>query len=143
MAGWVLWLVLAAALAIGAIVTRAFIFVPLAIAAGVAAVAAYLGLPSIGPAIVFVVALLVTLLISRRMAVRRRRKHAAVRARRRALVGRRATVLERIANSEGVGCVRIGREVWNARSYDEEREIAEGTQVEVVGVRGATALVID
>ena len=34
-----------------------------------------------------------------------------------ALVGKQATVLERIANGEGVGCVRIDGEVWTARAY--------------------------
>ena len=34
-----------------------------------------------------------------------------------ALVGRDATVVERIANNEGVGCVRIDGEVWTARAY--------------------------
>jgi membrane protein implicated in regulation of membrane protease activity len=52
-------------------------------------------------------------------------------------------VLERIANDEGVGCVRIeGGEVWTARSYDEDEVIDVGERVEVVEIRGATALVM-
>ena len=51
-----------------------------------------------------------------------------------------ATVLERIANHEGVGCVRIDGEVWTARSYDEDEVIDAGERVEVVEIRGATAL---
>jgi len=51
-------------------------------------------------------------------------------------------VLERIANREGVGTVRIGGEVWTARSYDENEVIPVGEQVEVVEIRGATALVM-
>ena len=53
------------------------------------------------------------------------------------------SVLERIANDEGVGCVRIeGGEVWTARSYDEDEVIDAGERVEVVEIRGATALVM-
>ena len=37
-----------------------------------------------------------------------------------ALIGKRAIVLERIANDEGVGCVKIDGEVWTARAYDED-----------------------
>ena len=60
-----------------------------------------------------------------------------------ALVGRRAIVLERIANDEGVGCVKIdGGEVWTARSYDEREVIDAGERVEVVEIRGATAMVM-
>jgi membrane protein implicated in regulation of membrane protease activity len=51
-------------------------------------------------------------------------------------------VLERIANSEGVGVVKIGGEVWTARAYDDGQEIDAGEQVEVVEIRGATALVM-
>jgi membrane protein implicated in regulation of membrane protease activity len=51
-------------------------------------------------------------------------------------------VLERIANDEGVGCVRIGGEVWTARSYDDDEVIDAGERVEVVEIRGATALVM-
>jgi membrane protein implicated in regulation of membrane protease activity len=60
-----------------------------------------------------------------------------------ALVGRRAVVVERIANGEGVGCVKIAGEVWTARSYEEDGVIEAGAQVEVVEIRGATALVLE
>jgi membrane protein implicated in regulation of membrane protease activity len=58
-----------------------------------------------------------------------------------ALIGRSAIVLERIANDEGVGAVRIDGEVWTARAYDEDEVIAAGAKVQVVEIRGATALV--
>src|SRR6266581_3625926 len=53
-----------------------------------------------------------------------------------------AIVLERIANDEGVGCVKIDGEVWTARSYDHDEVIDAGERVEVVEIRGATALVM-
>jgi membrane protein implicated in regulation of membrane protease activity len=56
-------------------------------------------------------------------------------------VGQTGMVLERIANDEGVGCVRIEGEVWTARAYDEDEVIDPGTRVHVVEIRGATALV--
>ena len=46
------------------------------------------------------------------------------------------------ANRESVGTVKIGGEVWTARAFDEEQVIAAGEQVEVVEIRGATALVM-
>ena len=52
-------------------------------------------------------------------------------------------VLERIANDEGVGCVRIDGEVWTARSYDDDDVIEAGKRVHVVEIRGATALVTE
>ena len=52
-------------------------------------------------------------------------------------------MVERIANLEGVGCVRIDGEVWTARSYDEDEIFEAGTRVQVVEIRGATALVTE
>ena len=60
-----------------------------------------------------------------------------------ALVGKQAVVLERIANREGVGCVRIDGEVWTARSLFDDRVIEQGTVVDVVEIKGATALVTE
>jgi membrane protein implicated in regulation of membrane protease activity len=52
-------------------------------------------------------------------------------------------VLERIANAEGLGCVRIDGEVWTARSYLDDETYEPGARVQVVEIRGATALVTD
>ncbi len=79
----------------------------------------------------------------RPVARRHRRLPPPIRTGAAALVGQRAMVLERIANDEGVGCVRIdGGEVWTARSYDDDEVIEVGERVEVVEIRGATALVM-
>ena len=56
-------------------------------------------------------------------------------------MGKQATVLERIANGEGVGCVRLDGEVWTARAYDDDETFEAGTRVQVIEIRGATALV--
>ena len=49
-------------------------------------------------------------------------------------------VIERIASDERLGCVLEG-EVWTARAYDEDEVIEAGQRVQVVEIRGATALV--
>ena len=76
------------------------------------------------------------------MARSHRRLPPSIRTGAAALIGRPAIVLERIANNEGVGCVKIDGEVWTARSYDEDEVIDAGERVEVVEIRGATALVM-
>jgi membrane protein implicated in regulation of membrane protease activity len=92
---------------------------------------------------VFLAASAIIVLTLRPVAMRHRRLPPAIRTGAAALVGRRAMVLERIANDEGVGCVRIdGGEVWTARSFDDDRVIEAGERVEVVEIRGATALVM-
>jgi membrane protein implicated in regulation of membrane protease activity len=58
-----------------------------------------------------------------------------------ALVGARATVLERVDDTDGR--VRIGGEEWSARAYLDGQVIEPGTRVEVVEIKGATALVLE
>jgi membrane protein implicated in regulation of membrane protease activity len=42
-----------------------------------------------------------------------------------------------------VGCVKIDGEIWTARSLYEDQVIEPGTPVEVVQIKGATALVTE
>ncbi|HZL54938.1 MAG TPA: NfeD family protein [Solirubrobacteraceae bacterium] len=142
MGSWVLWTIVAAAFTLGELHTNSFYLAPFAVGGAVAAVLAALGAGGVVALVAFVVAAILFLALLRPLAVRRRRGVPAIRTGAAALVGQPALVLERIANREGIGTVRIGGEVWTARSYDEDEVIAAGEQVEVVEIRGATALVM-
>jgi membrane protein implicated in regulation of membrane protease activity len=140
---WILWLVAAAVLGIGEMHQGGLYLLPFALGAALAGVVSLLGVGTLLSAIVFVLASVIVVGTLRPVARRHRRLPPAIRTGAAALVGKRATVLERIANDEGVGCVRIeGGEVWTARSYDEDEVIDAGDRVEVVEIRGATALVM-
>jgi membrane protein implicated in regulation of membrane protease activity len=93
-------------------------------------------------AVAFLASSVAILTLLRPVAMRHRRLPPALRTGAAALVGQHALVVERIANREGLGTVKIGGEVWTARSFDEDREIDAGEQVEVIEIRGATALVL-
>jgi membrane protein implicated in regulation of membrane protease activity len=56
-----------------------------------------------------------------------------------ALVGKNATVLERVDSDHG--CIRLEGETWSARPYDEDDAYEAGARVQVIEIRGATALV--
>jgi membrane protein implicated in regulation of membrane protease activity len=100
-------------------------------------------MPFVGSLAIFLVVSIALLLALRPLARSHRRTPPAIRTGTAALVGKPATVLERIANDEGVGCVRIDGEVWTARAYMDEETYEAGTHVQVVEIRGATALVTD
>jgi membrane protein implicated in regulation of membrane protease activity len=138
---WILWAVVASAFTLGELHTNSFYLAPFAIGAAVAAVVAAAGAGGLVAVLAFLAAAVLFLLLLRPLAARR---HAvpALRTGTAALVGRHALVLERIANREGVGRVRIGGEVWTARAYDDDQVFDGGEQVEVVEIRGATALVM-
>jgi membrane protein implicated in regulation of membrane protease activity len=140
---WVIWLIAACVLGVGEMHQGGFYLAPFAAGAALAAVLALLGVGAGLSAIVFVLASVIVFATLRPVAQRHRRLPPSIRTGAAALIGRPAIVLERIANDEGVGCVKIdGGEVWTARSYDEHEVIDAGERVEVVEIRGATALVM-
>lgn len=140
---WILWLIAACAFGIGEMHTGGLYLLPFAIGAGIAAAVSLLGVGALLTGTLFIASSVVVMGALRPVARRHRRLPPAIRTGAAALVGRRATVLERIANDEGVGCVRIeGGEVWTARSYAEDEVIEAGERVEVVEIKGATALVM-
>jgi membrane protein implicated in regulation of membrane protease activity len=143
MEDWLLWLILAVVFGVGEIATLGFFLAPFAGGAGAAAVVSAVGVPFVGSLAVFLLVSVLLLAALRPLARRHMRMPPALRTGTAALVGKQATVLERIANDEGVGCVRIDGEVWTARSYMEDETFEAGRQVQVVEIRGATALVTD
>jgi membrane protein implicated in regulation of membrane protease activity len=139
---WIVWLVVACLLGLGEMHQGGFYLAQFAIGAGLATIMALLGVGAALSGIVFLVSSGIVFATLRPVARRHRRLPPSIRTGAAALVGKRALVLERIANEEGVGCVRIDSEVWTARSYDEDEVIDAGERVEVVEIRGATALVM-
>jgi membrane protein implicated in regulation of membrane protease activity len=142
MPGWVFWVVVMGATGIGEMLTAGFFLAPFAIGAALAAIVDLAGAPELAAWIVFVFASIGTLGLVRPIALRHLKMPPAIRTGGAALVGKRAVVLERIVNNEGVGCVKIDGEVWTARSFDEDQIFDPGERVEVVEIRGATALVM-
>jgi membrane protein implicated in regulation of membrane protease activity len=137
---WLLWAIVAVALAIGEIFTPGLFFLgPIAVAAVVAMIAAALGAGWAIDLVVFAGGAAASLAVLRPIARSHLRMPAALRTGTAALVGARAVVLERVYASGGR--VRIGGEVWSARALDESQVIEPGTSVQVAEIEGATALV--
>jgi membrane protein implicated in regulation of membrane protease activity len=139
MSAWVIWMVVAGALAVGEILTLSFFMGPLAVAAALAALAALLGAGTALQLLVFIVASVASLGVLRPVARRHLHTPAKIRTGTAALVGARAVVLERV-DVDG-GSVKLAGEVWSARSYDEDEVIEPGMRVQVIQIEGATALV--
>jgi membrane protein implicated in regulation of membrane protease activity len=140
---WLLWLIAAVVFGVGEILTLGFFLAPFA---GGALVAALLTAVGAGAAVgwaVFLVVSVVLLAALRPIARSHRSQPPRLRTGTAALVGKTGMVVERIANDEAVGCVRIDGEVWTARSYDDDDVIEAGKKVQVVEIRGATALVTE
>jgi membrane protein implicated in regulation of membrane protease activity len=140
-ADWVLWVIAAGVLAAGEVLTMGFFLGPVAVAAAIAAVVAVVGGGIVAQFIVFIVCSVASIAFLRPIARRHLHTPAQIRTGTAALVGSRAVVLERVDADRG--SVKIGGEVWSARSYDEESVFEPGDRVEVLKIDGATALVHD
>lgn len=139
MEDWVLWVIAAAVLTVGEVFTLAFLLGPIAIAAALAAVVAGAGAGAEVQVGVFAAASVASLAFIRPIAQRHLRTPAKIRTGTAALIGTRAVVIDRV--SADAGSVKIGGEVWTARPFDEDQVIEPGVRVEVLQIRGATALV--
>lgn len=140
---WLIWLIAAVVLAIGEVASPSFFLAPFALGAVAGAAAALAGLGDVVPWLLFAVVTSMSFLFLRPIARRHLFQPAKVRTGAAALIGRSAFVEERIANREGTGIVKLDGEQWTARAFDEDRTFEAGERVEVVEIRGATALVTD
>jgi membrane protein implicated in regulation of membrane protease activity len=141
MPGWAIWTIVGAALAGVEVFSLTFLFGPLAVAALLAALVAGLGL---GPAFqiaVFAGAAIASLAVLRPIAIAHVRTAIPARTGTAALVGQTAVVVEPV-DANG-GQIKLGGEVWSARSYDGDRVFEPGQRVSVLEIRGATALISD
>ena len=139
MADWLIWILVAAALTAGEVLTMGFFLGPIALAALLAAAVAGVGLGTAVQLVAFIAGSIASLVFIRPIAQRHMRTPPQVRTGTAALIGARAVVLER-TTADG-GSVKIGGEIWSARPYDEDHVLEEGTRVEVLKIEGATALV--
>jgi membrane protein implicated in regulation of membrane protease activity len=137
---WIVWLIVAAVLGVAELLTMTFAFGLIAVAAVVAAAVGAFHLDLAVQLVAFVVAAGAGLGFVRPIALRHIKQPPALRTGVAALVGRSAVVLEEV--NEHSGRVRIDGEEWSSRPYlDESLVIPVGAKVDVMQIKGATALV--
>jgi membrane protein implicated in regulation of membrane protease activity len=132
-------LIIAAVSALGEVLTLTAALGMLSAAASVTAGAAAVGLPLPLQFLTFTAAAAVTVLFLRPVAMRRMRRPQAARFGVDALIGKAAYVVAEVTGRGGR--VDIDGEVWTARAYDETQVIPSGATVDVMEIRGATAIV--
>jgi membrane protein implicated in regulation of membrane protease activity len=138
---WVLWMIAAGLLAAGEMFTLGFFLGPVAVAAVIAAIVALAGGGVALQWIVFTAVAGASLLVLRPIARRHLRTPLQLRTGTAALIGCPAIVLERVDGRGGQ--VKIGGEIWSARSFDDDQAFEPGARVEVLKIEGATALVAE
>jgi membrane protein implicated in regulation of membrane protease activity len=137
----VIWLVVGLVLVSAEVLSGEFVLLMLGGGAILAGGASLLGAGPVAGAVVFAVAS-VLLLFAVRPALRRRLAKGIDQSvmHHKALVGATAVVLQQV-DGHG-GRVKIGGDVWSARSSDGREVIEPGRNVTVLDISGATALVV-
>src|SRR4051812_27732083 len=136
MDAWLMWLIAAVVFGVGEIATLGLFLAPFTGGALVAAILAGAGAGAFAQWAAFLVVSLALLAALRPIARSHRRMPALSRTGTALLVGKSATVLERVANDEHAGLVRIEGDTWTARAYDEDQVFEPGTRVQVVAIKG-------
>ena len=135
----VVWLILAAVLGVAEMLTTTLALGLLAVGALTAAVTEAAGGSGLLQLAVFVVVSLAGIVLIRPVALRRLRRRGTLRTGMAALVGQTGYVLADV--TPHAGRIRIGGEEWSARPYDEASVIPAGSTVDILQIKGATALV--
>jgi membrane protein implicated in regulation of membrane protease activity len=131
--------VIAVALGIAEVFTTFLVFGMFAVGALAAAVAAHLGANVVVQAVAFVAVSTALLAFLRPIARRHLHSSPATRTGVDALVGQEALVVQRVDAREGR--VKIGGEIWSARALYPDQILDPGTAVDVIEIKGATAIV--
>lgn len=135
---WV-WVIIAAVLAIGEMLTLSFFMLPFAVGAVIAALLNALGLDLAWQVIVFIVVSGVSLLAMRPLAKRLTRKGGNVKVGAERLVGMQGKVVEGQSDA-GQFRVLVDREPWNAATEDCTR-LDVGMNVEVLAIDSNSLIV--
>ncbi len=135
----VIWLIAAAALGVAEMLTTTLALGLAAVGALAAALTETVGGPPLLQLAVFVAVSLTGIVLIRPLALRRLTRRTTFPTGTAALVGQTGYVLADV--SPHAGRIRIGGEEWSARPYDESSVIPAGSAVDVLQIKGATALV--
>src|SRR5690349_18674788 len=138
---WAVWLALALLLGSAELLSLELTLLMLAIGALAGAATAGVGAPLALQALVAVLVSAGLLVFVRPSVVKRLHAGPELRSGTAAIVGTEGFVVRAISHTDGQ--VKLGGEVWTARPYDDSAVIGEGARVQVLEIRGATALVVE
>ncbi len=136
---WAIWLIAAFVLGVAELLTTTLALGLVAVGALAAALTSAVGGSAVEQLIVFAAVSVAGIVLIRPLALRRLRRRPSLRTGTAALVGQTGLTLTEVTPHSGR--IRIGGEEWSARPYDEVSVIPPGSTVDVLQIKGATALV--
>ena len=134
------WLGLMILLGVAEMFSLDFVLLMLAGGAAVGMIAALLGAPVVLQVVLASAAALAALAVVRPSVVRRMQTGPDLALGHGKLVGQQGLVTERIT-AINPGRIKLAGEIWSAQPYDETLVIEPGETVDILQIKGATALV--
>lgn len=138
--GWEAWLGVGILLGVAELFSLDLILMMLAAGALVGMVAALIGLPLVAQVLLAAGASVAALALIRPSMIKRLHNGPDLRMGHEKLIGRQGQVTQAISALHP-GRVTLAGETWSAEPYDHTLTIEAGATVEVLDIRGATALV--
>ena len=137
---WVFWLIAAGVFFIIEMATIGFLVFWLGIGALLAMVTSFITDSIFIQALVFVVTSTLLLIFTRPLVDKFIKTPKELKTNAYSIIGKKAIVISKINNIEGIGQIKIDGEVWSAKSFDDE-DIPEDTEVEITEIDGVKAVV--
>lgn len=137
---WVFWLIAAGVFFIIEMATIGFLVFWLGIGALLAMVTSFITDSIFIQALVFVVTSTLLLIFTRPLVNKFIKTPKELKTNAYSIIGKKAIVISKINNIEGIGQIKIDGEVWSAKSFDDE-DIPEDTEVEITEIDGVKAVV--
>lgn len=137
---WVFWLIAAGIFFIIEMATIGFLVFWLGIGALLAMVTSFITDSILIQSIVFVVTSTLLLIFTRPLVDKFIKTPKEVKTNAYSIIGKKAIVISKINNIEGLGQIKIDGEVWSAKSLTDDG-IPENTEVEIVEIDGVKAVV--
>ena len=138
---WILWLIAAGIFFVAEIFTAGFLIFWLGVAALVSMVISFFIDNVIIQGTVFVILSGILMFLTRPLVDRFITKpDDKVATNAYSIIGKRGIVTKEINEISGTGQIKVGTEVWSAKSYDSSK-IEEGSEVEINSINGVKAVV--
>ena len=137
---WVFWLIAAGVFFIIEMATIGFLVFWLGIGALLAMVTSFITDSILIQSIVFVLTSTLLLIFTRPLVNKFTKTPKEVKTNAYSIIGKKAIVISKINNIEGLGQIKMDGEVWSAKSFTDD-DIPEDTEVEIVEIDGVKAVV--
>ena len=137
---WVFWLIAAGIFFIIEMATIGFLVFWLGIGAILAMITSFITDSILIQSLVFVITSTLLLIFTRPLVDKFIKVPKEIKTNAYSIIGKKGIVISKINNIEGTGQIKIGGEVWSAKSFENE-DIPENTEIEIVEIDGVKAVV--